>query len=194
MSLRIEQNWKCSNKTFPHTLCVVVTTSDERSCLLSFITGETFFNKAKNKIFFEHIFFLLALRFRSKLKQDGNISPFVNHILSKRKVACNFFRSCSLRCESYFTPIKRSWQNTKSTKKMLKIPLLLYQRSFTTFRSRTALLLCLKTLFETLFKMERNNIIEQRRQDFTHRKIVKKTVLNTITLIIQFLKCWKLRF
>ena len=66
---------------------------------------------------------------------------------------------------------------------MLKIPLLLYQRSFTTFRSRTALLLCLKTLFETLFIMERNNIIEQRRQDFTHRKIVMKTVLNTITLI-----------
>ena len=28
MSLRIEQNWKWSNKTFPHTLCVV-STSDE---------------------------------------------------------------------------------------------------------------------------------------------------------------------
>ena len=190
MSLRIEQNWKWSNKTFPHTLCVVGTTSDEGSCLLSFITGETFFDKAKKATFFEHIFFLLALRFRSKLKQDANISPFVTHILSKRKVAWNFFRSCSLRCESYFTPIKHSWQNTKSTKKMLKIPLLLYQRSFTTFRSRTALLLCLKTLFETLFIMERNNIIEQRRQDFTHRKIVMKTVLNTITLINQFLKCW----
>ena len=47
---------------------------------------------------------------------------------------------------------------------MSKIPLLLYQRSFTTFGSRTA--------------------AEQRRQDFTHRKIVMKTVLNIITLII----------
>ena len=25
MSLRIEQNWKWSNKTFPHTLCEVIT-------------------------------------------------------------------------------------------------------------------------------------------------------------------------
>ena len=38
MSLRIEQNWKWSNKTFPHTLCVV-STSDETThsgiCLTS---------------------------------------------------------------------------------------------------------------------------------------------------------------
>ena len=38
MSLRIEQNWKWSNKTFPHTLCVV-RTSDETThydiCLTS---------------------------------------------------------------------------------------------------------------------------------------------------------------
>ena len=37
-SLRIEQNWKWSNKTFPHTLCVV-STSDETThsgiCLTS---------------------------------------------------------------------------------------------------------------------------------------------------------------
>ena len=32
MSLRIEQNWKWSNKTFPHTLCVV-STSDETTHL-----------------------------------------------------------------------------------------------------------------------------------------------------------------
>ena len=32
---------------------------------------------------FEHIFFLLALRFRSKLKQDVNILPFVNHFVLK---------------------------------------------------------------------------------------------------------------
>ena len=38
MSLRIEQNWKWSNKTFPHTLCVV-SASDETThsviCLTS---------------------------------------------------------------------------------------------------------------------------------------------------------------
>ena len=38
MSLRIEQNWKWSNKTFPHTLCVV-STADETThsgiCLTS---------------------------------------------------------------------------------------------------------------------------------------------------------------
>ena len=29
MSLRIEENWKWSNKTFYHTLCVVISTSDD---------------------------------------------------------------------------------------------------------------------------------------------------------------------
>ena len=134
---------------------------------------------------FDHSFSL-----RSKLKQDANISPFVKHILSKRKVGWNFLRSRSLRCESYFRPIKRYWQNTKSLQRMLKIPYTYYQRSFTTFRSRTALLLCLKTLFDSLFIMERNN----EGKTLPIEKIVMKTVLNTITLIIQFSGCWKLQF
>ena len=32
MSLRIEQNWKWSNKTFPHTLCVVSTSDETTHC------------------------------------------------------------------------------------------------------------------------------------------------------------------
>ena len=32
MSLRIEQNWKWSNKTFPHTLCVVSTSDETTFC------------------------------------------------------------------------------------------------------------------------------------------------------------------
>ena len=40
---------------------------------------------------FEHIFFLLALRFRSKLKQDVNISPFVNHFVLKNPRALDTF-------------------------------------------------------------------------------------------------------
>ena len=32
MSLRIEQNWKWSNKTFPHTLCVVSTSDEATHC------------------------------------------------------------------------------------------------------------------------------------------------------------------
>ena len=59
MSLRIEQNWKWSNKTFPHTLCVV-STSDETThcgiCLTSnknlhWASGEDVWTK--NYIFWE---------------------------------------------------------------------------------------------------------------------------------------------
>ena len=32
MSLKIEQNWKWSNKTFPHTLCVVSTSYETTHC------------------------------------------------------------------------------------------------------------------------------------------------------------------
>ena len=32
MSLRIEQNWKWSNKTFSHTLCVVSTSDETPHC------------------------------------------------------------------------------------------------------------------------------------------------------------------
>ena len=32
MSLRIEQNWKWSNKPFPHTLCVVSTSDETTHC------------------------------------------------------------------------------------------------------------------------------------------------------------------
>ena len=39
MLLRIEQDWKWSNKTFYHTLCVVISTSDDTThcgiCLTS---------------------------------------------------------------------------------------------------------------------------------------------------------------
>ena len=45
--------------------------------------GETFFDKA-NKM-------LLVLRFRSKLKQDVNISPFVNHFMLKNRRALDTF-------------------------------------------------------------------------------------------------------
>ena len=40
---------------------------------------------------FENIFFLLALRFRSKLKQYVNISPFVNHFILKNPRALDTF-------------------------------------------------------------------------------------------------------
>ena len=41
MSLRIEQNWKWSNKTFPHTLCVVSTSDETTQC-------DSFFTSNKN--------------------------------------------------------------------------------------------------------------------------------------------------
>ena len=40
---------------------------------------------------FEHTFFLVALRFTSKLKQDVNISPFVNHFMLKNPRALDTF-------------------------------------------------------------------------------------------------------
>ena len=43
----------------------------------------------KGGTFFD--FFLLALRFRSKLKQDVNISPFSNHLMLKNPRALNTF-------------------------------------------------------------------------------------------------------
>ena len=44
---------------------------------------------------FEHIFFLLTLRFRSKLKQDVNISPFVNHFVLKNPRVLDTFLHAS---------------------------------------------------------------------------------------------------
>ena len=40
MSLTIEQNWKWSNKSFPHTLCVVSTSDETTQCriCLTFLT------------------------------------------------------------------------------------------------------------------------------------------------------------
>ena len=52
--------------------------------------GGRFLTMLKNR-HFEHIFFLLALRFRSKLKQDVNISPFVNHFMLKNPRALDIF-------------------------------------------------------------------------------------------------------
>ena len=40
---------------------------------------------------FEDIYFLLALQFRSKLKKDVNISPFVNHFMLKNPRALDTF-------------------------------------------------------------------------------------------------------
>ena len=34
MSLKIEQNWKWSNKTVPHTLCVVSTSRETTHCCI----------------------------------------------------------------------------------------------------------------------------------------------------------------
>ena len=53
--------------------------------------GKTLFDKAKKVNIFEHIFFLLALRVRSKLKQDINISPFVNYFTLKNPGALSPF-------------------------------------------------------------------------------------------------------
>ena len=70
MSLRNEQNWKWSNKTFPHTLCVVSTSDETTHCGICLTSnknlhwasggggggGGTFFEKA-NKWTFLNIFF-----------------------------------------------------------------------------------------------------------------------------------------
>ena len=39
MSLRTEQNWKWSNKTFPHTLCVVGTSDETTHCGIFYLGG-----------------------------------------------------------------------------------------------------------------------------------------------------------
>ena len=52
---------------------------------------ETFFDKANKIDIFERLFFLVALRFRSKLKQGVNISPFVNHFMLKNPRALDTF-------------------------------------------------------------------------------------------------------
>ena len=52
--------------------------------------GKRFWQGLKIDIF-EHIFFLLVLRFRSKLKQDVNISPFVKHFMLKNPRALETF-------------------------------------------------------------------------------------------------------
>ena len=52
--------------------------------------GNVFWQGLKTDIF-EHIFFLIALRFRSKLKQDVNISPFLNHFMLKNPRALDTF-------------------------------------------------------------------------------------------------------
>ena len=52
--------------------------------------GKRFFTRLKNRHFWTH-FFLLVLRFRSKLKQGVYISPFVNHLMLKNLRALNTF-------------------------------------------------------------------------------------------------------
>ena len=53
--------------------------------------SETFYDKAKKYTFLNTFFSLLALQFRSKLKQDVNISPFVNHFMLKNPRALDTF-------------------------------------------------------------------------------------------------------
>ena len=52
---------------------------------------ETFFWQGLKIDIFEPLFFLLTLRFRSKLKQDVNISPFVNHSMLRNPGALDTF-------------------------------------------------------------------------------------------------------
>ena len=59
---------------------------------------------------FKHIFFLLALRFRSKLKQDVNISPFVNHFVLKNPLVLDTFLHANLIKHVYLK------QNSKFSK------------------------------------------------------------------------------
>ena len=40
MPLRIEQNWKWSNKTFPHTLCVVSISYEPTHCGICFTSNK----------------------------------------------------------------------------------------------------------------------------------------------------------
>ena len=77
MSLRIGQNWEWSNKIFSHTLYVVSTFDKTIQCGICLTSNKTLF--------------LLALRFRSKLKQDVNISLFVDHSMLKNQRALNTF-------------------------------------------------------------------------------------------------------
>ena len=53
-------------------------------------SGKRFLTRLKNR-HFEHILFLLALRFISKLKQEVNMSPFVNHFKLKNSRALDNF-------------------------------------------------------------------------------------------------------
>ena len=46
-------------------------------------------------------FFVLALRIRSKLKQDVNISPFVNQFMLKNRRALDTFFACQLNENVY---------------------------------------------------------------------------------------------
>ena len=53
--------------------------------------GKTLFDKAKKINIFEHIFFLRALRVRSKLKQDANLAPLVHQLMLKNPGALSPF-------------------------------------------------------------------------------------------------------
>ena len=68
---------------------------------------------------FKHIFFLLALRFRSKFKQDVNISSFVNHFVLKNQRVLDTFL--------YANQIKHVYlrQNSKFSKFLLPATFLL---------------------------------------------------------------------
>ena len=64
MLLRIEQNWKWSNKTFPHTLCVVSTSDETTHCGICLTSNKNLYWAsggrgreiwAKNCIFWEGV-------------------------------------------------------------------------------------------------------------------------------------------
>ena len=108
MSLRIEQNWKGSNKTFPQTLCVVSTSVKLLTVAFVWLLTKTCtVDQGGN---FEHIVFLLALRFWSKLNQDVNISPFVNHFMLKNPRALDTFLHANQMKMYTWDKIVNFWQ------------------------------------------------------------------------------------
>ena len=102
MSLKIEQNWKWSNKTFPHTLCVVSTSYETTHCGIYLTSDKNLHWASGGGMFGPKITFfgtisslkigvLLGKCFRKQTNSQKSVYMIAKYHLSSQQKCYQFF-------------------------------------------------------------------------------------------------------
>ena len=102
MSLTFEQNWKWSNKTFPHTWCVVSTWDETNHCGICLISKSSEVNISKSRKIFQ-----ICIH-RSKIPSFFSIKCYLFFSRPPLPVPCHRHLRGGVGGNTFFQKVKNS--------------------------------------------------------------------------------------